>query len=196
MARTFGVVKASYTRSGGEAKANVRYMQHRADHGGERHPRQLFGREGELTRTEAYERLDQAQEQPGNVYYYRLVFNTGEGHADLSEDGRQAWAREVMARVEAQGVKVHDWVGVSHTDQGEHDHLHILAATSRTLQKNELADLRTYSREAYDLQRDLQQEHGLYRDDSDPRALAQEHEHERSFEQDQQQRQRSFDMDY
>lgn len=195
MARAFGVVKASYTRSGGEAKASVRYMQHRADDRGERHPRQLFGREGELSRAEAYERIDQAQEQPGKVYFYRLVFNTGEGHADLSEEGRQQWAREVMAHMEAQGVKVHDWVGVSHTDQGEHDHLHVLAATSRTLQKDELADLRTYSRESYDQQREVQHEHGLYRDDTDTRALAQQHEHERSYEQDRQ-RQRSFELDY
>lgn len=198
MARSFSVVKTSYTKSASEAKASVRYMQHRENDQGEHTARQLFGKEGELSRREAYERLDRAAEAEGRTYFYRLVLNPGEGHADLSEEGRQAWAAQVMGRIEDQGVKVRDWVAVSHTDQGEHDHLHVLAATSRTLQKSELADLRTYSREAYDHQREMQQELGLYRDDSGGGAsLAQEHTNERSYEEDQQRsRQRAYDMDY
>lgn len=190
MARSFSVVKASYTRSASEAKGSVRYMQHRQSDLGEREARPLFGREGELSRQEAYERLDGAGEAPGKTYYYRLVLNPGEGHADLDEEGRRVWAAEVMSRIEAQGVQVRDWVAVSHTDQGEHDHMHIVAATSRTLQKAELADLRTYSRESYDHQRELQHELGLYHDD--PRTLeelAKAHQHELSYEQDQQARQ-------
>ena len=195
MARSFAVVKASYTKSGSEAKASIRYMQHRQSDQGERHPRQLFGSEGELSRAEAYERLDRAEQEQEKVYFYRVVLNAGEGHADLSEDARQDWAREVMARIETRGVKVHDWVGVSHTDQGEHDHVHVVAATSRTLQKDELADLRTYSREAYDQQRDVQHQRGVYHDDADTRGLAKQHELERNYEQDQR-RQYDMGMDY
>lgn len=198
MPRAFSVVKTSYTRSASEAKASVRYMQHRQSDLGESSARQLFGRDGELSRTEAYERLDRAAEAQGKTYFYRLVLNPGEGHADLSEEGRQAWAAEVMARIEAQGNQVRDWVAVSHTDQGEHDHLHVLAATSRTLQKSELADLRTSSREAYDHQREVQHQLGLYLDDpGDAQELAWAHQHERSFEEDQQQRrQQALDFDY
>lgn len=205
MARTFSVVKASYTRSAAEAKGSVRYMQHRQSDLGEREARPLFGRDGELSRQEAYERLEQAGEAPGKTYYYRLVFNPGEGHLDLDEDGRRAWAAEVMSRVEAQGVQVREWVAVSHTDQGEHDHVHVVAALSRTLQKNELADLRTFSREAYDHQREVQHELGLYHDD--PRTLdelAKAHAHELSYGQEQEARrleqergrQHSWGLDY
>lgn len=198
MPRTFSVVKTSYTRSASKAKASVRYMQHRQSDLGERSQRQLFGPSGELSRAEVYDRLDRAAEAQGKTYFYRLVFNPGEGHADLSEEGRQAWAAEVMARIEAQGNQVRAWVAVSHTDQGEHDHLHILAATSRTVQKDELADLRTHSREAYDHQRDVQQQLGLYFDHpGGAQELARAHQHERSLADDQQQRrQQSLDFDY
>jgi len=201
VARSFSVVKASYTRSVSEAKGSVRYMEHRQNDLGKREARPLFGGERELSRQKVYERLDQAGEVPGKTYFYRLVLNPGEGHADLDEEGRRAWAAEVMSRVEAQGVQVRAWVGVSHTDQGEHDHVHVVAALSRTLQKDELADLRTYSRESYEHQRELQHELGLYHDDSRTlEELAKAHEHELSYEQDQQaqqlQREHSWGMDY
>ncbi len=196
-ARSFSVVKASYTRSAGEAKGSVRYMQHRQDDAGERQARPLFDRDGELSRQEAYERLDRAAESDGKTYFYRLTFNPGEGRADLDEQGRQAWAAEQMARIEAQGNRVKDWIAVSHTDQGQHDHLHVLAATSRTIQKDELADLRTYGRESYEQQREQQRELGLYHDQGGAQELAQFHQHERSYEEDQayqrqQQRERSY----
>lgn len=196
MPRSFSVVKTSYTRSASEAKASLRYMQHRQSDLGERVTRPLFGKDGELSRQEAYERLDGAAESPGKTYFYRLVLNPGEGHADLSEEGRQAWAAGVMARIEAQGNPVREWVAVSHTDQGEHDHLHVLAATGRTLQKDELADLRTHSREVYDEQREVQHELGLYLDDpGSAQALMQAHVGERQVEETRQ-RQQSFDFDY
>lgn len=196
-ARSFSVVKASYTRSAGEAKGSVRYMQHRQDDLGERQTRPLFGKDGELSRQEAYERLDRAAESDGKTYFYRLTFNPGEGHADLDEQGRQAWAAEQMARIEAQGNRVKDWVAVSHTDQGQHDHVHVLAATSRTIQKDELADLRTYGRETYEQQREQQRELGLYQDHGSAQELARFHQHERSYDEDrehqrQQQRERSY----
>ncbi|WP_084148099.1 hypothetical protein, partial [Deinococcus frigens] len=200
--RSFSVVKTSYTRSAGEAKGSVRYMQHRQDDLGERQARLLFDQDGELSRQEVYERLDRAAESDGKTYFYRLTFNPGEGHADLDEQGRQAWAAEQIARIEAQGNTVKTWVGVSHTDQGQHDHVHVLAATSRTLQKDELADLRTFGRETYEYQREQQRELGLYQDHAGgTQELAQFHQHERSYEQDQdyqrqQQRDRSYGYEY
>lgn len=199
MTRTFAVVKASYTRSAAEAKGSVRYMQHRQNDLGERETRLLFDRSGEVNRQQAYERLDQAGEQPGKTYYYRLVLNPGEGHADLDEEGRQAWTAAVMGRIEEQGLKVRDWVAVSHTDQGEHDHVHVVAALSRTLQKDELAELRTSSREAYTQQKELQLELGIYQED--PRTLLdleEVHQRHRELEVERQQlqHQRSLEWDY
>jgi len=199
VARSFSVVKASYTRSAADAKGSVRYMQHRQSDVGERGGRVLFDRWGEVSRQDAYERLDQAGEQPGKTYYYRLVLNPGEKHADLDEDGRQAWTAEVMKRIEEQGVKVRDWVGVSHIDQGDHDHVHVVAALSRTLQKDELADLRTYSREVYTQQKELQLELGLYQQPlSLHEYLQDEQKHDLALERERehQQRQRSLEWDY
>lgn len=196
--RSISVVKTSYTRSVSQAKGSVRYMEHRQDDQGERQHRPLFDRDGELSRQEAYERLDRAAEAEGKTYFYRVVLNPGEGHADLDEQRRQAWTAEVMARIEAQGNRVRDWVAVSHTDQGQHDHIHVVAATSRTLQKDELADLRTFSREAYGHQQEQQRELGLYQEhDGSVQELARLHQHERSYDEDreyqrQQQRERSY----
>lgn len=195
--RSIAIVKTSYTRSASEAKASVRYIeQRRGDL--EKHPhRQLFSALGELSRTKAYDRLDRAGEQPGKTYFYRIVLNAGEGHGDLDEHERRAWTAEVMGRIEAQGVKVRDWVAVSHTDQGQHDHVHVVAALARTLQKDELADLRTYSREVYSHQKEMQHELGVYQDD--PRTLGEllkYHDLQHTPPQVQPQRQRSLDFDY
>lgn len=46
----------------------------------------------------------------------------------------------------------------------------MLAATSRTLQKDELADLRTYGRESSEHQREQQRELGLYHDQAARRS--------------------------
>lgn len=193
--RAIAIVKTSYTRSASEAKASVRYIEQRKGDL-EKHPhRQLFGPLGELSRTEAYDRLDRAGEESGKTYFYRIVLNAGEGHADLDEGERRAWTAGVMERIEAQGVKVRDWVAVSHTDQGQHDHVHVVAALGRTLQKDELADLRTYSREVYSGQKEMQHELGVYHDD--PRALDELRKyHDLQHSQPQMQRQRSLDLDY
>lgn len=195
--RSIAIVKTSYTRSASEAKASVRYIEQRKGDL-EKHPhRQLFGPLGELSRTQAYDRLDRAGEESGKTYFYRIVLNAGEGHADLDEGERRAWTAGVMERIEAQGVKVRDWVAVSHTDQGQHDHVHVVAALGRTLQKDELADLRTHSREVYSGQKEMQHELGVYRDD--PRALDElrkYHDLQHSPPQVEHQRQRSLDFDY
>lgn len=80
-----------------------------------------------------------------------------------------------------------------------HDYIHALAATSRTLQQDELANLRTYGRESSEHQREQQRELGLYHDQGGAHELAQFHQHERSYEQDQEdqrQRQHSYDREW
>ena len=69
------------------------------------------------------------------------------------------------------------------------------------MQKDELADLRTYGRESYEQQREMQREMGLYQDHSNVQELAHLHQHERSYDEDreyqrQQQRERSYDRTY
>jgi len=197
--RSIAIVKTSYTRSASEAKASVRYIEQRKGDL-ERHPhRQLFGTLGELSRAEAeaYDRLDRAGQASGKTYFYRIVLNAGEGHGDLDEHERRAWTAEVLGRIEAQGVKVWDWVAVSHTNQGQHDHMHVVAALSRTLQKDELAELRTYSREAYSHQKEMQHELGVYQDDLRTlQTLLKYHDLQHTPPQVEHQRQRSLDFDY
>src|SRR3954452_514107 len=70
---SMAIVKASYTRRRGAAKANVRYITHRAGRDGERVTRDLFGYDGKLTREQAYTMIDTA---PKGTYFYRLKLST------------------------------------------------------------------------------------------------------------------------
>ncbi|GGO41525.1 hypothetical protein [Deinococcus humi] len=67
-------------------------------------------------------------------------------------------------------------------------HIYVLAATSRTIQKDELADLRTYGRESDEHQWEQQQELGLYHDQGDVQELARFNQHERSYDEDREHR--------
>src|SRR5437588_11976987 len=61
------IVKATYTRKRDGAKASIRYIAHRPDRNGRRANRVLFGSDGALTRSEAYEMIDNAEQ--GTVFF-------------------------------------------------------------------------------------------------------------------------------
>jgi hypothetical protein len=65
------VVKATYTRARGAAKANIRYIQHRKGLAGHKLTRELFGAEGSLERAEAYRMIDAAQ--MGTVFFRLII---------------------------------------------------------------------------------------------------------------------------
>ena len=52
--RNMAIVKATYTKSSGGAKASIRYIEHRPGKDGEKVTRTLFGVDGLMGRWQAY----------------------------------------------------------------------------------------------------------------------------------------------
>src|SRR5437764_15443928 len=66
------IVKATYTRKGGNAKASVRYIENRPGKDGAKCQRTLFTADGKVERTEVYTMIDQADK---SSYFYRFVIS-------------------------------------------------------------------------------------------------------------------------
>jgi len=144
------VIRASYTKAGAggasSAKEGLRYGMHRADAGGDQQYREVYDRNGTLSKQEAYDRIDQA-EQGGGRYYYRLTLNQGQGHGQVD---MQAWTRDVMGELEQRHGRPVEWLAVEHKDHSQHDHVHVIAVTSKTLSKADLAALRTEADQSWE----------------------------------------------
>ena len=76
------IVKGSYTRSRGAAKANIGYITKRPGKDKEKITRTLFGLDGVMTSREAYRMIDQAGK---GSFFYRLVLSPD----PIGEDTRQ-----------------------------------------------------------------------------------------------------------
>src|SRR4051794_15142290 len=98
------IVKASYTRSKGAAKANVRYITHRVGKDGEKITRPLFGFDGPLTKEKIYELIDSYMK---GTYFYRLKLSTDprkedwDKQLDLQEVTKEA-IRELERKLTAE----------------------------------------------------------------------------------------------
>jgi hypothetical protein len=67
------IVKATYTKSRGGAKAAIRYIQHRPGKDGQKATRELYGADGGMERSQAYQMIDTAEK--GTVFF-RIVIST------------------------------------------------------------------------------------------------------------------------
>src|SRR5688572_31262338 len=82
------IFKANYVRKNHNertnAKASVRYIQHRRGKEGEKITRPLYGPEGEMERSDAYRMIDEATQ---GSFFYRFVISpdpkTEDHHHDL-----------------------------------------------------------------------------------------------------------------
>ncbi len=77
------VVYSTFTKSGGLAKANIRYIQHRAGKDGQKITRTLFGFDGVIERKEAYEMIDEALK---GTHFYRISLNPDPEREDRGND--------------------------------------------------------------------------------------------------------------
>jgi hypothetical protein len=66
------IVKATYTKKGGAAKASVRYIENRPGKDGVRTVRTLFTADGNVERGAVYTMIDQADK---TSYFFRLVIS-------------------------------------------------------------------------------------------------------------------------
>ncbi len=113
------ILRHTYTRNRDTARAGLRYYQMRPRGEGEP-PRQLFTREGAVSREAAYRLLD--TRQAARFLAHRLMLSPapGEEPADF-----RAFTRQVMGELEKQqGLNLH-WVAVEH-HHTEHSHVHVL----------------------------------------------------------------------
>jgi hypothetical protein len=134
------IVKASFTRSTGGAKASLRYIQHRPGKEGTAITRTLFGRDGLLGRFEAYRMLEEAQ---AGSHFFRLVISPDPKQEDAQQDlPLRAITEHTMQNLEERLQQSIAWVGVVHADHAPHRHVHIVAIVRGRLTVQDFQALR------------------------------------------------------
>jgi hypothetical protein len=134
------IVKGSYTRSRGAAKANIGYITKRPGKDKEKITRTLFGLDGVMTSQEAYRMIDQAGE---GSFFYRLVLSPDPVREDTRQDlDMRALTQQTMQELDTRLNKALVWAGALHADHKPHRHVHILAVSPRRLTVKDFARLR------------------------------------------------------
>ncbi len=119
------VVTARYTKSRGGAKATLRYIQHRRGKEGARVTRTLFGLDGAMGRTDAYQMIDSAEK--GSVFY-RIIISPDPANEDTRQDLRLRDITEQTMRAFELHIHRHiAWVGAVHADHTAIRHVHVVA---------------------------------------------------------------------
>jgi hypothetical protein len=148
------IVKGSYTRSRGAAKANIGYITKRPGKDKEKITRTLFGLDGVMTSREAYRMIDQAGK---GSFFYRLVLSPDPVEEDTRQDlDMRALTQHTMQVLDTRLNNALVWVGALHADHAPHRHVHILAVSPRRLTVRDFARLRlTATRESVAQRRTL-----------------------------------------
>ncbi len=133
------IVKASYTKSVGGAKAAIRYIAHRPAREQERTSRQLWTKDGPLEKREAYQLIDQA---PEDSTFFRFAISPD----PIREDGpRDLYLRSVteatMEELAERTGKPVAWVATTHADHAPHRHVHVVAMVQGRLSRDDLRSL-------------------------------------------------------
>jgi hypothetical protein len=156
---TMAIVKATYTKSSGGAKASIRYIQHRPGKDGAAISRTLFGWDGAMGRYEAYRMIESAQK--GSVFF-RFVISPDPKAEDT---GKDLFLREItektMLSLEDRLHQNVQWAAVEHNDHAPHRHVHVVAIVKGRLNVQDFQTLRQTATEAALFQRkcrDLAQE--------------------------------------
>lgn len=128
------------------AKANIRYIEHRAGKDGARITRTLYGSDGKMERVEAYRMIDEAEK--GSIIY-RLVINFDGEKEDTHKDLYvQEITEKTMLGIENRIGQPVQWVAATHDDHTELRHVHILAVLPEKLQVYDLQAIRQVATEA------------------------------------------------
>src|SRR3712207_1952422 len=145
------VVKASFTRSRGAAKAYVRYISHRPGKDGKRTTRELFGMDGGLSRLQAYQMIDRGGR---GTRFYRIALSPDPRREDRLKDlDLREITEQTMMQLKARlqdrsnGTAV-QFLAAIHADHTAIRHVHILALVPGRLGREDLAALRQAATEA------------------------------------------------
>jgi hypothetical protein len=157
------IVKATYTKSRGGAKAAIRHIQHRPGKDGQKAVRELYGRDGSMERGEAYQMIDEAEK--GTVFF-RIVISPDPATEDTEKDLRLAEiTAQTMVHLADRLHKAVPYVTVEHDDHALHRHMHVLALVQGRLNTQDFQALRDtateaalFQRQERDQQREQQQQ--------------------------------------
>lgn len=126
------IIKASYTRTGGNAKASVRYIENRPGKDGAKTQRTLFTAEGKVERADAYAMIDQAEK---GSYFFRLVINPDPKSEDSDKQlTLRELAEKTIQSLEARFRQPLQWVATIHADHSDNRHIHAIAVVPKRLQ--------------------------------------------------------------
>jgi hypothetical protein len=159
------IVKATYTKSSGAAKAAIRYIAHRPGREGEKVKRELYGKDGSMARGEAYQMIDAAEK--GTVFF-RFVISPDPVKEDTEKDLLLTEITiQTMQTLEERLQNHVSYVAVEHDDHAPHRHVHVLALVSGRLNTQDFQALRTTAtqaalsqRQERDMARQQQQQEG------------------------------------
>jgi hypothetical protein len=134
------IVKATYTRSSGGAKASIRYIEHRPGKDGQKLTRTLFNGDGALERRQAYTMIDQAEK--GSIFF-RFVINPDPKKEDTAKDlSLREVTEQTMQMLEQRLKKEVHRVAAVHDDHTPLRHVHILAIVPGRLHVQDFEALR------------------------------------------------------
>lgn len=113
-------------------KSHIKYIENRVDELGKNPCRELFGREGEMTRQDFYKTIN---EQPNKgVIAHKLVISMDRKDYDIQNMDLKQLARDTMSQWEAKTGRQFNWVACIH-DKASNPHVHIVVAGRDTLGK-------------------------------------------------------------
>src|SRR6266849_7048345 len=145
------IVKATYTKSSGGAKAGVRYIEHRPGKDGEKITRNLFGIDGLMGRYAAYRMIDEAEK---GSFFYRFALSPDPKAEDTDKD---LFLREITQQMmQSLEDRLHtqvQWVAAAHDDHAPHRHVHVMAVLAARLNVQDFQALRQTATEAALFQR-------------------------------------------
>ena len=134
------IVKASYTKSSGGAKASIRYIEHRPGKDNAKINRTLFGMDGAMGRWQAYAMIDEAEK--GSLFFRFVISPDPKGE----DKERDLFLREIteqtMLRLEDRVQSEVQWVAAIHDDHAPHRHVHVVAVVPQRLQVRDFQAMR------------------------------------------------------
>ncbi len=139
------IVKATYTRKGGNAKASVRYIENRPGRHGAKIRRTLFNADGKVERGEAYAMIDQAA---NGSYFFRLVISPDPKREDSDKNlALRELTEKTFQSLEDRFQQPLQWVAAIHADHADHRHIHAIAIVPKRLRVQDFKRMRSTATE-------------------------------------------------